>query len=149
MRGLLVRKIINAPEDRHPACVRSAGLAIGTAATSSACAAGDVAAGERVFKNNCTICHAATAGGLQRMGPSLENTQGPTLSGILGRHSASVPDYSYSDAMKSADEVWDAPTLDAYLTPGRDLVPGNKMLFVGLANAQDRRNLIAYLATLR
>src|ERR1700756_5336058 len=99
----------------RPAFVLLAGLAIGTAAASAACAAGDVAAGERVFKNNCTVCHAAPARGLQRVGPSLENTQGPTLSGILGRHSASVSDYSYSEAMKRADEVWDAPTLDAYL----------------------------------
>ena len=133
----------------RPAFALLAGLVVAAAAASSACAGGDPAAGERVFKNNCTICHAATVGGLQKMGPSLENEQGPTLSGIVGRHSASVSDYSYSDAMKRADKIWDGSTLDAYLTPGRALVPGNKMLFVGLENAQDRQNLIAYLATLK
>ncbi|MBV8651228.1 MAG: c-type cytochrome [Alphaproteobacteria bacterium] len=133
----------------RPALALLAALSVLAAAASSACAAGDVAAGERVFKNNCTICHAATAGGLAKMGPALENEQGPTLSGIVGRHSASVPDYPYSEAMRKAGKIWDDPTLDAYLTPRRNLVPGNKMLFVGLENAQDRRNLIAYLATLR
>jgi cytochrome c len=126
-----------------------AGLAVIAATASPAHAAGDAAAGEMVFKNNCALCHATTEGGLQRMGPSLENPQGPSLSGIVGRHSASVPDFTYSDAMTKAGKIWDEPTLDAYLTSGRDLVPGNKMLFVGLANAQDRRNLIAYLETLK
>jgi cytochrome c len=133
----------------RPALALLAGLTVLAAAASLACAAGDVAAGERVFKSNCTICHAATAGGLAKMGPALENEQGPTLSGIVGRPSASVPDYSYSEAMKGADKIWDAATLDAYLTPRRNLVPGNKMLFVGLENEQDRQNLVAYLATLK
>jgi cytochrome c len=126
-----------------------AGLSVIAASASPAGAGGDVAAGETVFKNNCTICHTTTMGGLQRMGPSLENQQGPSLSAIVGRHSASVPDFAYSDAMMKADRIWDDRTLDAYLTRGRDLVPGNKMLFAGLANEQDRQNLIAYLATLK
>lgn len=126
-----------------------AGLAVVAASASSPGADGDVAAGETVFKNNCTICHVTTMGGLQRMGPSLENRQGPSLSGIVGRQSASVPDFAYSDAMMKADKIWDDRTLDAYLTRGRDLVPGNKMLFAGLENEQDRQSLIAYLATLK
>src|SRR5258707_875350 len=65
------------------------------------------------------------------------------------RCSASYPDFTYSDAMRKADRTWDDQTLDAYLTRGRDLVPGNKMLFAGLENEQDRLNLIAYLRTLK
>jgi cytochrome c len=126
-----------------------AALAVIAALTSPARADGDAAAGEAVFKNNCFICHTAVAAGLQRLGPTLENAQGPTLGGIVGRRSASVADFAYSDAMKQADLIWDDRTLELYLTPGRNLVPGNKMLFVGLENEQDRRNLIAYLKTLR
>jgi cytochrome c len=49
--------------------------------------------------------------------------------------------------MKKADKVWDEKTLDAYLANPRALVPGTKMIFVGLKNDEDRQNVIAYLNT--
>ena len=99
----------------------------------------DVAAGKTVF-GKCALCHSVD--------PSKKNI-GPTLFGIVGRHSASVEGYTYSPGMKALDKTWDAATLDLYLTKPQDLVPGTKMSFAGLPNAEDRANLIAYLATLK
>ena len=113
-----------------------AGILLAAASVNLAHAAGDASAGEAVFKKNCMVCHTTEAG---------KNKLGPSLHGVVGRHSASISDYSYSDAMKKADKTWDPATLDTYLTNPRGLVPGTKMIFVGLKNEQDRENVIAYL----
>jgi len=99
-------------------------------------AAGDAAAGEAVFKKTCAVCHTTEVG---------KNKIGPSLFGVVGRHSASLSDYTYSDAMKKADKTWDDQTLDTYLTNPRALVPGTKMIFVGLKSDEDRQNIIAFL----
>jgi cytochrome c len=117
-----------------------AGAAVLAAGISAAHADGDAQAGEALFKKNCTVCHTTEAG---------KNKIGPSLSGVVGRHSASVSDFAYSDAMKKADKTWDDATLDTYLSNPRALVPGTKMIFVGLKNDQDRQNVIAYLKTVK
>ena len=43
--------------------------------------------------------------------------------------------------------VWTPENLDKYLTNPKAMVPGNKMAFPGLPVAQDRADVIAYLAT--
>jgi cytochrome c len=96
---------------------------------------GDPAAGQKIF-TKCQICHSIDAG---------TNKIGPSLHGLIGRHSASVATFNYSDAMKNANVTWDPPTLDKYLTNPRAMVPGTKMLFPGLPKPEDRANLIAYL----
>jgi cytochrome c len=107
--------------------------------SSAAYADGDAVAGKSVF-NKCAICHSPAPG---------KNSVGPTLFGVVGRHSASVPGYSYSEAMKAANKTWDEATLDAYLTDPKAMVPGTKMSFAGLPKPEDRANVIAYLATLK
>lgn len=107
--------------------------------TSAAHADGDAAAGKSVF-NKCAICHTTD--------PAKKGL-GPTLFGVVGRHSAGVEGFSYSDGMKAANKTWDAATLDAYLADPKAVVPGTKMTFAGLPKAEDRANVIAYLATLK
>lgn len=96
---------------------------------------GDPAAGQKIFMK-CQACHSVDAG---------TNKVGPSLHGLIGRHSASITTFNYSDAMKNANVTWDPPTLDKYLTNPRAMVPGTKMLFPGLPKPQDRANVIAYL----
>ncbi len=105
----------------------------------SAWADGDADAGKTVFAK-CAICHSVVAG---------QNKIGPSLFGIVGRPSASIPTFTYSEAMKNANKVWDEVTLDTYLENPRGVVPGTKMIFVGLKTEADRKNVIAYLATLK
>ena len=68
------------------------------------------------------------------------------LHGIVGRAVGSADGYNYSVAMKTHGGVWDAATLDAYLENPRKAIPGTKMAFAGINNAEERKILIDYLA---
>ncbi|HLY54658.1 MAG TPA: cytochrome c family protein [Stellaceae bacterium] len=109
------------------------------AMTHGAWADGDAAAGQVIFKK-CALCHSPDAG---------VNKVGPSLHGVVGRKSATIADFNYSDAMKAANKTWDAATLDTYLTDPKATVPGTKMIFPGLKEAKDRQDVIAYLETLK
>jgi len=99
-------------------------------------AAGDAQAGEAVFKKTCAVCHTTEEG---------KNKIGPSLHGVVGRQWASLSNFQYSDAMKKSDKTWDDQTLSTYLANPRELVPGTKMIFVGLKSEEDRQNVIAFL----
>jgi len=96
----------------------------------------DLDAGEKQF-NKCRSCHTITA--------DKNNMTGPHLYGVFGRHAGTAEGYTYSDAMKAHNVVWDFDTLDIYLKAPQSVVPGTKMGFPGIQNDTDRRNLIAYL----
>jgi len=96
----------------------------------------DLDAGEKQF-NKCRSCHTITAGKM--------NMTGPHLYGVFGRHAATAEGYTYSDAMKAHNVVWDFDTLDVYLKSPQTVVKGTKMGFMGIQNDTDRHNLIAYL----
>jgi cytochrome c len=100
--------------------------------------AGDLEKGRQIFAS-CGVCHAVTA----------ENKTGPGLLRIVGRKAGTGPGFRYSRAMKRAKIVWDANTLDAYLADPQGTVPGNTMPFPGLPNDRQRKDLVAYLQTLR
>ena len=54
--------------------------------------------------------------------------------------------YGYSNAMKGADLVWDRATLDRFISNPDQMVPGNNMKpYSGLASAEERAKIIAYL----
>lgn len=96
--------------------------------------------GETLFKRTCFICHSAEAG---------QNKLGPSLFGVVGRPSGTEAGFNYSEAMKNAHLTWDEATLDKYLTDPKATVPGNKMLFIGVKNDDDRKAIIAYLKSLK
>ena len=94
--------------------------------------AGDAARGETLYEA-CQDCHSLD-----------KNDVGPRHRGVFGRKAASLPDYDYSDALKSANIVWNEETLDKWLTDPQVVAPGAKMFF-HLDNPQDRADVIAYL----
>ena len=106
----------------------------------AAAAAGNPAAGKAVFRSHCSICHSTLPG---------HNKIGPSLFGVVGRKSGSLPGYHYSSAMKNSDLVWTEAELEKYLKSPHAIVPGTKMAFPGLQNPQQRADVIAYLATLK
>lgn len=116
-------------------------LVLAVVAGTAAQAAGDAAAGEKVFKRFCTTCHIATEKGSPR--------QGPTLWGVVGRKAGSVEGFRYTSANKNSGLTWTPEELDKYLTDPRAVVPGTAMAFAGVKNPEERANLIAYLATLK
>ena len=101
--------------------------------------AADSAAGQRIFKAQCGICHVAAAG---------KNRIGPTLFGVVGRPAGSVPGFNYTADHKKLGVTWDAATLDKYLANPRAMVPDTSMVYAGLKNEAERADLIAYLETL-
>src|SRR5271154_7119668 len=105
----------------------------------SSAAAADIEAGKTTFKK-CALCHTNEPG---------KNKVGPSLFGIVGRTSASLENYNYSDAMKNFKHTWKPETLDIYLTDPRAEVAGTKMIFPGIKDKTERANLIAYLETLK
>lgn len=119
----------------------SAAIALCLMFAGSALADGDAAKGANFVKGRCTTCHSLEKGGGNRIGPNLY--------GVVGRHSASVADYSYSGAMKNSGIVWTPDKLTPFLHNPRATVPGTKMTFAGIARDEDIANTIAYLATLK
>jgi cytochrome c len=99
----------------------------------------DADAGKTAFKK-CALCHTTEAG---------KNKIGPSLFGIVGRKSATVENFNYSEAMKKFDHTWDEGTLDEYLADPRGTVPGTKMIFPGIKEKTERDDVIAYLETLK
>ena len=117
-----------------------AGLAL-LLAHAAAHAGGTPAKGADVYAEECGDCHSVTPG---------KNKKGPSLYGVVGRPVASVADYAgYSEAMKQLGGTWTVERIDAYVTQPRKLVPGGKMKYDGLADAQARADLIAYLSSLK
>jgi len=114
-------------------------LSILAAMSAGSAAAADVEAGKTAFKK-CALCHTAEAG---------KNKIGPSLFGIVGRKSAALENFNYSEAMKKFDHTWDEATLDTYLADPRGTVPETKMIFPGIKDKAERDDVIAYLETLK
>lgn len=99
----------------------------------------DVEAGKKVFKSICNLCHENIKN---------KNRVGPSLYGVIGRHSGIVPGFAYSDANKNSGIVWTEDVLFNYDEDPQKMVPGTKMTYTELKDPQKRRDLIAYLKTL-
>lgn len=102
-------------------------------------AAADAANGQVVFNRICGVCHTGNEGGPTRVGPNLWN--------VVGREHSSVPGFNYSPAVKAKTGPWTYQDLDAWLTNPSAFAPGNRM-GIGVADAKQRADVIAYLRTL-
>lgn len=130
----------------------TAGLALLCAAGAAQAADGDAGNGKKLFfgKAQCKTCH------------KIEKDRkfvGPSLFGIVGRKCGASQKQRYSSNYRAACEktgfVWDATSLDGYLADPSgyisDIVGQKKRspMTVKVKNAQDRMDIIAYLATLK
>jgi len=97
---------------------------------------GDLANGKKVFAV-CKSCHTIVPGGA--------NMTGPNLYGMFGRKPGTSEGYKYSEVVKAATFTWDAENLDKWLASPKTFLPGTKMSFIGVKDAKDRVDLIAYL----
>lgn len=64
---------------------------------------GDAKKGANLFKTRCAQCHT--------LGEGEGNKIGPNLHGLFGRHTGSVPGFSYTDANKAKGIEWKEDTL--------------------------------------
>jgi cytochrome c len=93
--------------------------------------------GEGLWRQ-CSACHQLEQGA---------NATGPYLYGIVGRPKHAAEGYEYSEALLGQDGEWSPENISAFLLNPREYAPGTKMAYRGMADVEDRANLIAYLAT--
>ena len=74
-----------------------------------------------------------------------KNKVGPELIGIDGRHSGTAPGYSYSDANKNSGITWNETEFLDYIKDPRAKIKNTKMIFPGIKNETEAKNLWAYL----
>ena len=107
------------------------------AATPAAAAASDAAAlqrGEQIY-SRCAACHAIAY-----------NRTGPQHCGLFGRKAGTAPGFdNYSKAMRESNIVWNAKSLDRFLTSPMQAVPGTSMGYAGVKDPVERADLIAWL----
>lgn len=93
--------------------------------------------GQALYEAKCGGCHAID-----------ENRVGPRHRGVVGRPIASLKDYDYSPAIKKLRGVWTPARIDQWLQGPQAVAPGTKMFF-SVPDPQNRRDIIAYLASQR
>jgi cytochrome c len=89
----------------------------------------------------CSACHNAKSGGGALIGPNLWN--------VVGRGIADAEGFDYSAELKAVGGRWTTALLDRFLTSPNDFAPGTRMGYAGIANANERANIIAYLESLK
>ena len=97
-------------------------------------------ANKRQFLTSCGVCHAAEAGAAPR--------QGPNLFGIVGRKAGTQDGFKYSEALKTADWVWDDEHLDKWIENAQAMRPGVMMPY-RQADPDKRARVIAFLKSLK
>jgi cytochrome c len=115
---------------------RSLARAVCFLALASPAFAADAEHGKALFAP-CAACHTDRADSL-----------GPSLKGIVGRKSAALDDFRYSNAMKRANLIWDEDNLRAYIHDPQAKVKGNRMPYGGMSDPHDLDDVVAYLKTL-
>ena len=109
-----------------------AGIVFATGAAAAG-GGGDPEAGEAIY-SRCVACHALAY-----------DRTGPRHCGLFGRRAGTVAGFDYSEAMKGSNIVWNATTLDRFLTEPMVAVPGTSMGYAGVTDPGERADLIAYL----
>jgi len=106
----------------------------------SAQVGGDAESGAQVYEMECAACHQIGAGARHGIGPQ--------LNGVFDRSAAVHDDFRYSEdmlRMASKGLDWDHASLDAYIENPRVFVSQTRMYYPGLADPEERSDLLAYL----
>jgi cytochrome c len=99
----------------------------------------DVKKGEADTKP-CQACHDFSKDGKAKVGPPLY--------GVVGRKTASIPGFAYSDDLKKMGGDWTYDELYKFIKAPKAMEPGTKMTFLGESDPQKRADILAYLQTL-
>lgn len=132
---------------RDPAAVQAAAAPAPTAAAPTVEPIGPLLAeanvdnGAAAARRACAACHSFNEGG--------RNGVGPNLWGIVGANHARVEGFNYSAANRAlADKPWDFEALNQFIAAPARAMPGTRMAFAGIANVQQRADIIVYLRSL-
>lgn len=99
---------------------------------------GDAERGKLVF-GPCRTCHYPEK--------VVGHNNGPSLWNIFGQPAGKQLGFDYSEAMRNASFVWTPELMDVWLTDPARFMPGNMMMSLGIADPQDRADIIEYLKT--
>jgi cytochrome c len=121
---------------KPPQAAAPAPVSAPTTTAAASAAAPDYSAGERSWAK-CRACH--------QVGPTARNGIGPHLNGLFGRVAGSVEGYAYSPANKASSLTWDDARFARYVEDPRGAMPGTKMVFAGIKNEQEIKDLAAFL----
>lgn len=112
-------------------------IAVATiAAAATSASAQDLAAGATSYKK-CQTCH--------DVGETAKNKVGPMLNGLDGRKSGTVPGYNYSEGNKNSGIVWNEASFLDYIKDPKAKIPTTKMVFAGIKNETEAKNLWAFI----
>lgn len=91
------------------------------------------------FNNHCRTCHSFRRD---------DNRLGPTVFGIIGARAGQVAGFrGYSGGLDGI--VWDEATLDRFIADPASVSSSTNMIFPPVAEAAERRRIIAFLKTLK
>ena len=96
--------------------------------------------GKKIVKQ-CAGCH--------DLEKSKKIKVGPPLWSIVGKQSASVENFEYSEPLKNFKKKWSVENLYYFLNDPKNYISGTKMIYKGLKKSEDRVNLIQYLKSLK
>jgi cytochrome c len=147
----VVASLLVKPHMPHEPHIAIAGAAPAAAAAAPAAPAlepitpllanANVQNGQALAQRQCASCHSFNEGGRTGVGPNLY--------GIVGAKHAHVDGFNYSPAIRGMhDKPWTYEELNAWIANPRGYAPGNRMSFGGIASAQQRADLIAYLRSI-
>lgn len=88
----------------------------------------------------CSACHSGEKGGANKVGP--------LLWGVVGRKTATMDGFAYSEAMKGKGGDWTYDRLAGFLNNPKGYVVGTKMVYNGVQDPEKLADLLAYLGTL-
>lgn len=129
----------SAPEEPvEQIIVRELGAPEKVASADGSAAPTDLAATGKEAFAVCSACHSVAE--------VMESGPGPNLRGVMGRKAGSMAGFGFSEAMKSSGITWTEAELDAFLTDPTAKVPGSSMVAPKVADAGQRKAIIAYLA---
>ena len=140
----------------HPTPLKESAIQIGEPATAQAAAApaapalepikallasANVQNGQQLAQRQCASCHSFNEGGRAGVGPNLH--------AIVGAKHAHSEGFNYSAAIRGmASKTWGYEDLNAWIANPRSYAAGNKMTYAGMASAQNRADVIAYLRSI-
>ncbi len=125
-----------ADRESEPVATASDVIIADSATTVAAVVEDPDAMGKRLFAT-CSFCHTTNPGG--------SSTVGPNLADILDAEAGGKNDFVYSKALNSAGIIWTEAALDSYIESPATFIPGGTMGFVGIADANERKVVLAYL----
>ena len=92
--------------------------------------------GQKISKK-CSTCHNYSKDSKSKVGPNLWN--------IINKPKGEIQGFAYSKALIDHGGKWTYEELNGFIYNPKKYIPGTKMNFAGLKNAQDRADLIYWL----